>query len=282
MYSNLVRLTLTTMVASSLATPVPASSGHQKKAVSWQWDVRTTVDPGNGSAPLVVDEIFEFSTKESGEMTFRSVSKTTAPAAGVPGIDNIPTAAPPTVVVKSTIAPAPAKPPTTTLPKVGTSTALPSSSPPPTTSTTSPFPAAPTTTDSSFIATVLTLHNVDRALHGAKPLTWNTTLASFAQNWLKACIAKHSGGPYGENLAWGYETVTAAIQAWYDEYKQYSYSNPVYAELTGHYTQMVWKDATEIGCALQLCDGTGNILLCEYDKGNVIGEFASQVLPQLT
>lgn len=35
---------------------------------------------------------------------------------------------------------------------------------------------------------------------------------------------KHSGGPYGENLAAGYPTPEAAVKAWYDENTQYDYA----------------------------------------------------------
>ncbi|KAG0326891.1 hypothetical protein BGZ99_008800 [Dissophora globulifera] len=80
---------------------------------------------------------------------------------------------------------------------------------------------------------VLQTHNELRALHGAPPLTWNAKAAAFGANWINACKFQHSGGPYGENLAAGYEGFDAAIQAWYDEGKLYDYNNPGFSGATG-------------------------------------------------
>jgi len=96
-------------------------------------------------------------------------------------------------------------------------------------------------------------------------------------------VFKHSGGPYGENLAAGYPSPAAAIQAWYDENTQYDYAAGQFSSATGHFTQMVWKAATKVGCAVQTCNGAngtpGVFLTCEYDTGNVIGQFVANVLP---
>lgn len=44
-------------------------------------------------------------------------------------------------------------------------------------------------------------HNDFRALHNASALAWNASLAMGAQGWANQCMFKHSGGPFGENLA---------------------------------------------------------------------------------
>lgn len=52
--------------------------------------------------------------------------------------------------------------------------------------------AAPSITDPTFQNTVLTTTNYDRALNSAPPVTWNSQLAQFAQNWANNCTWAHS------------------------------------------------------------------------------------------
>jgi len=135
----------------------------------------------------------------------------------------------------------------------------------------------------SFGDSCLETHNKYRALHGAGPLEWDDTMANFAHGVSATCVFEHSGGKYGENLAAGYSSAEAAIKAWYDEGSQYSYSGGDFSEATGHFTQVVWKGAKKVGCAQVNCDGSsgtpGVFLTCEYDQGNIIGEFTQNVLP---
>lgn len=161
--------------------------------------------------------------------------------------------------------------------------------------TTSPeFPAtttaaAPTTTTEaasteaalgSFEQGIVDYHNQVRAEHGAPAMVWNSTIAQFASDYLSSdnCVFKHSGGPYGENIAMGYPDVHGAMEAWYDEYSDYDYSAGQFSSATGHFTQMVWVDTTSVGCALDDCNGRP-FLVCEYyPRGNVIGYFTENVL----
>ncbi|KAG6813083.1 hypothetical protein H0H92_014142 [Tricholoma furcatifolium] len=140
-------------------------------------------------------------------------------------------------------------------------------------------------TSSSDINAYLTAHNTVRAEHGAAPLTWSDDLASKAQSWANNCVFEHSGGslgPYGENLAAGTGSsydIQAAIQSWTDEVSEYDPSNPV----ASHFTQVVWKSTTQVGCAVQSCSGIfpasyglAKFYVCEYSpQGNIIGEFAT-------
>lgn len=134
----------------------------------------------------------------------------------------------------------------------------------------------------SFASSCVDLHNSLRAKHSAPALTWNTTLSDYAQSYLSKqnCVFEHSNGPYGENIAMGYSDPTKAIQAWYDEVKDYDYSTGTFSMSTGHFTQLVWKDTTQIGCSKVDCGSSGAFFACEYfPYGNVIGFFIENVLP---
>ena len=132
---------------------------------------------------------------------------------------------------------------------------------------------------------VLDEHNRLRALHvDTPPLVWNDVVAGFAQDWAAqydcSGILTHSEKPYGENLAIGY-TAIDAIDTWYNEIRFYNYSNPGYSEIVGHFTQMVWKDSSRLGCAIRNCHNEWTTyFVCEYDPpGNYIGYFGQEVMP---
>ncbi|KAK7936096.1 hypothetical protein PG985_001591 [Apiospora marii] len=104
------------------------------------------------------------------------------------------------------------------------------------------------------------------------------------------CDFQHSGGPYGENLALGCANASSCVAAWGDERRDYDFSKGDFGESTGHFTQLVWKDTTSVGCGARMCggdgrDGSGNArgwyLVCEYwPRGNVIGRFTAEVQAQ--
>jgi uncharacterized protein YkwD len=117
-------------------------------------------------------------------------------------------------------------------------------------------------------------------------LSWNNNLAAKAQQWANRCQFKHSGGSlgaFGENLAAGTGgyTIAAAVKAWADEVNDYNPANPQFS----HFTQVVWKATTEVGCADARCDGIfdasfgkARYIVCEYSKqGNILGQFAQNV-----
>jgi uncharacterized protein YkwD len=134
---------------------------------------------------------------------------------------------------------------------------------------------------------LLDSHNRYRAQHCAQPLTWSPRLAKAAQLWantLKAqgCAFEHSGGPTGENLAAGTTgalDAKATVAMWYDEIKGYSFEQPGFSMQTGHFTQVVWRGTTAVGCGKSQCKGM-DVWVCEYDPpGNWEGQYRQQVLP---
>lgn len=130
-------------------------------------------------------------------------------------------------------------------------------------------------------------HNRVRAKHCAKPLTWSTKLAQVAQQWAntmrdRGCAFEHSNGKYGENLAGGTAGTLdagAVVGMWYDEVSQYRFPNGGFSMKTGHFTQVVWRGTTQVGCGRSSCNGM-DYFVCEYDPpGNWEGKYRDNVLP---
>jgi hypothetical protein len=111
-------------------------------------------------------------------------------------------------------------------------------------------------------------------------VAWSDEVASTSQEWANHlrdtmdCGLEHAQGTgYGENLAAGTNVdAERAVDMWASEEENYTYS-PEYdfESNTGHYTQIVWRDTTHIGCASASCDRS-NVVVCRYDPpGNFIG-----------
>jgi len=139
-------------------------------------------------------------------------------------------------------------------------------------------------------------HNQHRANHSVPDVQWSADLASAAQVVASSCVFNHTMGVnglnYGQNIAGTWNTDIAAIIAgeWYSEASAYGsfygLTNPPDSPDTGHFTQLVWKDTTDIGCATQDCRGVPGLdnyfVVCNYaTAGNFGGKFNTQVLPPL-
>jgi hypothetical protein len=91
----------------------------------------------------------------------------------------------------------------------------------------------------------------------------------------------------GENLDLGYSPVITSVNGWGLERTQYDWSNPGFSEATGHFTQLVWKATTSVGCGRTNCLGENNLpnnpdyfVVCQYyPPGNIVnpGFFAANV-----
>jgi pathogenesis-related protein 1 len=98
-------------------------------------------------------------------------------------------------------------------------------------------------------------HNAARSEVGVPNIVWNKTVATFAQNYANQrkgdCKLIHSGGRYGENIAWssGDMSGTDAVGLWVNEKANYdSNSNSCAAgNVWGHYTQVVWEKSLRRG-----------------------------------
>ncbi|KAL0943577.1 extracellular scp domain protein [Colletotrichum truncatum] len=144
-----------------------------------------------------------------------------------------------------------------------------------------PTPEPEWDSDDTFTSAVLNSTNHYREQHNASDVSWNETLADFAEEYLDGmedCDWEHSDGPYGENLAKGYPNVTRSVEAWGDERDDYDFDDAEFSEETGHFTQLVWKNTTDVGCARKLCNDNAWYLVCEYwPRGNVLGQFEYSV-----
>jgi pathogenesis-related protein 1 len=125
-------------------------------------------------------------------------------------------------------------------------------------------------------------HNKLRADVGVGPLQWSGDLAGYAQQWAShlaatnCSMAHRTQQKYGENLfqgTAGYYTAVDAAKAWESEKKNYSGGILTEAnwQPAGHYTQMVWRDTTTLGCGQSTC-GQTLIVVCNYaPPGNYLG-----------
>lgn len=124
------------------------------------------------------------------------------------------------------------------------------------------------TSKNGLANSVLNFVNMFRKQHNASALSWNDTLASYAANHASGCVFQHTKGPYGENLAAGTDqSVEAAIDSWGKERASYSFANGGFSMGTGHFTQLVWKDTTSVGCGRVYCNRPGTpgwFLMCEF------------------
>ncbi|CAL1536734.1 unnamed protein product [Lymnaea stagnalis] len=110
---------------------------------------------------------------------------------------------------------------------------------------------------------------------------------SFAQD------LAHSGNKYkgirvGENIAMKWTSNKAVYRPdevcdqWYNEVKNFQQGRHFNFFTSGgcHFTQMVWRNSTEIGVGRsQAKDGRSIVVISYFPPGNVMGEFISNVLP---
>ncbi len=139
----------------------------------------------------------------------------------------------------------------------------------------------PNVTDEE-IEMLLDRHNAWRAEVGVPAVKWSDQLAVVADQWARtlnkqSCAWKHSQNGYGENLfrgTVGAYTAADAVDAWGSEKLDYNYAKNKCkpGKVCGHYTQMVWKGTTEVGCAKTICEGYV-VWVCNYDPpGNWVGQ----------
>lgn len=135
----------------------------------------------------------------------------------------------------------------------------------------------------------LRIHNEVRYDKELPPLVWSQKLQRSARKWAlhlateKDCKLVHSKGTgYGENLAASGGRIYPNGQPvywWAKEEQWYDYLSNKCApgKACGHYTQIVWRNSRELGCAEAKCaDGkykNRRVYVCQYNPpGNYVGQ----------
>jgi len=166
---------------------------------------------------------------------------------------------------------------------------------------------------------MLRLHNLYRTKHKAPPLKLDNALVSFAKSYASKLATRNGGLVHsqtqgqGENLAAIYgvgdtKKCTGRILCvinftipsnysnfmykftfldlakqfflmWYNEKDQYDFSKGQFSLTTGHFTQVVWRSTTKLGCGLSF-NGNRAYCCCSYiPPGNVQGQYKDNVKP---
>ena len=142
--------------------------------------------------------------------------------------------------------------------------------------------------DSSFKDNILKRHNYYRQKHGVDALTWNEEVAAYARQWAETLASqnamRHRGqNRYGENIYYksgGSFDADMPVDAWYAEVKDYNFNRQGFSYKTGHFTQVVWKGSTELGCGMARSSSGAVYVVCNYSPpGNYMGRFDKNVLP---
>ena len=136
---------------------------------------------------------------------------------------------------------------------------------------------------------LLVAHNAERGRLGLRPLVWNAALARDAGDYAKVLLARgrlqHASAAdrkgNGENLWMGTAGAwnsAAMVEMFLDERRYFRTATFPDVSLTGnwsdvgHYTQIVWRETKDVGCAIDTGKGM-DVLVCRYHPaGNVMGK----------
>lgn len=148
---------------------------------------------------------------------------------------------------------------------------------------------------------MLAAHNLWRTEVEVAKLSWSDELEQQAIRWASeleknGCFMEHSGP--GENLFWASPLKTATskegnndwlwenslqqvteqqvVDSWASEKEWFNPDtnncNAPENETCSHYTQLVWRSTTEVGCGKAICANLSQVWVCSYNPpGNMIG-----------
>ena len=154
---------------------------------------------------------------------------------------------------------------------------------------------------------LLAQHNKYRKMHNAPELALDNELIKLALDYAAALAYKsdkYSTYPSGsknknkERLGENIFTCTSILKTkpcyditstkpvdeWYNEINNYNFTKPGFTIDSSHFTQLIWKETSKVGCgaALKDEDGVTYKVVCYYYKpGNVlsVSKFEENVLP---
>lgn len=142
----------------------------------------------------------------------------------------------------------------------------------------------------TFSKETLSIHNEYRRKHGVPDLKLNPEISKFAQNWADTCartasLQHRANNQYGENLFSMYSsdyshvpTPRDAVKEWYDEIKLHTFGVEKVSQGCLHFTQLIWKNTTDLGVGLAKNKKGQTYVVCNYHpRGNYGGQFAENV-----
>lgn len=125
----------------------------------------------------------------------------------------------------------------------------------------------------------LDAHNKHRRKHcdNIEDVKYSLAVEAQAKEAADHCLFEHglSDSSNGENLCRGHASLQDCVDDWYSEIQFYDFTRQGFGFATGHFTQLVWKSTTEVGCGI--CSDS-RIYVCQYNlAGNVLGAFERNV-----
>ena len=151
----------------------------------------------------------------------------------------------------------------------------------------------------TFYSQLVTQHNTLRSKHRAGALTKLAAIATMAKKTTDQCakLGKlqhtkdyYQSQPVGQNLYLSSRAPSAAdvLQGWYyEEEPHYNYATGKSkdGEVTGHFTQVVWKSSKQIGCAYTVGKWSSYpnsyYVCCNYfPAGNYANKYVANVHPK--
>jgi len=128
--------------------------------------------------------------------------------------------------------------------------------------------------------------NQIRAEVGTPPLKWDCNLAKESQKWAEILASqgrlKHSSpNNYGENLYFYWNSggkvasLEDAVNSWYSEKAYFVYGAKNWCKpgkICGHYTQLIWKDTTHMGCGKAFKNNSTYVVCRFTPQGNLLGK----------
>lgn len=134
--------------------------------------------------------------------------------------------------------------------------------------------------DNVLAREILDAHNAVRAELKLPLLQWSKELADLSQKWANTLLAQNRfyidpATAYGQNLfmaSGGSVSPAAVVRHWASESRSYDYDSNTCSGICGHYTQLVWKRTSRVGCAVARSSDR-EVWVCDYDPpGNVSGQ----------
>ena len=138
---------------------------------------------------------------------------------------------------------------------------------------------------------IIKLHNEIREKHKSPPLKENEKLNDLASIYAESLVNNQEKINYELNMyndeIVGENIIVAeskrpedAFKKILDEEKNYDFKSNKFSKATGHFTQAIWKDTTDIGCGFWVDKENKKyyIVLLYYPAGNIFGKFSENVI----